>query len=49
MEGIFELKETLDAVYRHYWWHDMRKDVEEIIRSCPECSIRGSDRGREGH
>ena len=28
----------------------MRKDVEEIIRGCPECNARGSGRReREGH
>ena len=47
MEDILELKETLDAVCRHYWWHDIRKDVEETIKDCSECNTRGSGRGRE--
>ena len=48
--GHFGVERTLDAVGWHYWWDGMRKDVEEIIRGCPECNARGSDRRkREGH
>jgi len=43
--GHFGVERTLDAVRRHYWWHGMRKDIEDIIRGCPECNARGSGRG----
>ncbi len=44
--GHFGVERTLDAVCRNYWWNDMRKDVEEIIRGCPEYNTRGSSRGK---
>ena len=47
--GRFGVERTLDTVCQQYWWHDIRKDVEETIRSCSECNTRGSERGREGH
>jgi hypothetical protein len=43
--GHFGVERTLDAVGWHYWWDGMRKDVEEIMRDCPECNTRGSGRG----
>lgn len=45
--GHFGVERTLDAVGWHYWWDGMRKDVEEIIRGCPECNARGSGRREE--
>ena len=38
--GHFGLNRTLDAVRRHYWWHGMKDDIEEIIKGCPECNAR---------
>ena len=43
--GHFRIERTLDAVYQQYWWHGMRKDVEETIKDCPEYKTRGLCRG----
>lgn len=45
--GHFGLARTLDAVKRHYWWHGMRNDIEEIIKGCPECNARNPVRGEK--
>ena len=45
--GHFGLNRTLDAVRRHYWWHGMKDDIEEIIKGCPECNARNPVRGEK--
>jgi len=43
--GHFGVQRTLDAVRRHYWWHGIRKDVETVVRGCPQCNARNPNRG----
>jgi len=45
--GHFGLDRTLSAVGRHYWWHGMRKEVQEIIKGCPQCNARNPLRGEK--
>jgi len=45
LAGHFGIGRTLDAMKRHYWWHGMKKDVEEFVRGCPECNARNPKRG----
>ena len=43
--GHFGVQRTLDAVRRYYWWHGLKKDIEEVIQACPECNARNPNRG----
>jgi len=43
--GHFGVDRTTDAVRKFYWWHGMRKDVEEAVRACPKCNARNPIRG----
>ena len=45
--GHFGLNRTMDAVRRHYWWHGMKDDIEEIIKGCPKCNARNPVRGEK--
>jgi len=43
--GHFGIQRTLDAVKRHYWWHGVTKDVQEVVRACPNCNARNPVKG----
>ena len=37
MAGHFGVQKTLELVTRRYWWPQLRKFVEEYVRTCDVC------------
>lgn len=46
MAGHFGREKTLDLLARKYFWKEMRKDVEEYVKSCAVCQKRKAKRHR---
>ena len=37
-------KRTHDLIALHYWWPDMRRAIENYVRSCDHCQRKKEDR-----
>jgi len=38
------MKRIFDFISLRYWWHGMRKSVEDYVRKCDPCQRRKEDR-----
>ncbi|GET57438.1 DDE-type integrase/transposase/recombinase [Rhizophagus irregularis DAOM 181602=DAOM 197198] len=46
LSGHFGIEATLDRIKENYWWKNMKEDVEEYVRTCWNCQMRGKPRGK---
>ena len=46
LSAHFGAKVTYEKVVKQYWWPNMRKDVEEYVRSCDKCQRRGKSKNK---
>jgi hypothetical protein len=46
LSGHFGIEATLDRIKENYWWENMRGDVEEYVKTCWNCQMRGRPRGK---
>ncbi|EXX67080.1 protein NYNRIN-like [Rhizophagus irregularis DAOM 181602=DAOM 197198] len=46
LSGYFGIEATLDRIKENYWWKNIKEDVEEYVRTCWNCQMRGKPRGK---
>ena len=46
LSGHFGMNATYGKIRKRYYWKNMRKDIEEYIRTCWNCQVRGKPSGR---
>src|SRR6185369_13860581 len=46
LSGHFGMEATLDRIRENYWWKNMRDDIEEYVKTCWNCQMRGKPRGK---
>ncbi|GET59960.1 DDE-type integrase/transposase/recombinase [Rhizophagus irregularis DAOM 181602=DAOM 197198] len=46
LSGHFGVEATLDRIKENYWWKNMKEDVEEYVKTCWNCQMRGKPRGK---
>ena len=44
--GHFGINATYEKVKERYYWKNMKKDIEEYIKTCNQCQQRGKPRGK---
>ncbi|GBC54380.2 uncharacterized protein LOC115178352 [Rhizophagus irregularis DAOM 181602=DAOM 197198] len=46
LSGHFGMNATYEKMRERYYWKNMRKDIEEYIRTCWNCQVRGKPSGK---
>jgi hypothetical protein len=41
LAGHFGIDTTYEEIKENYWWKNMRKDIEDYVKSCWKCQMRG--------
>ena len=45
--GHFGVEATYNKIIQCYYWKNMRKNIEEYVRSCKQCQLRGNRGGED--
>lgn len=45
LSGHFGIEATIERIKEKYYWKNMRKDIEQYVKSCWECQMRGKPQG----
>src|SRR6185369_12222247 len=46
LSGHFGINATYEKIREKYYWKNMKRDVEEYVKSCWECQMRGKPSGK---
>src|SRR5215469_11939735 len=46
LSAHFSTQTTYEKINQRYWWKNMRKDIEEYIKTCDKCQWRGKPVGK---
>lgn len=46
LSAHFGIEATYERIKEKYWWKNMRKDIEEYVKSCYKCQMRGKPLGK---
>src|SRR3954471_8164707 len=46
LSAHFGIEATYERIDERYWWKNMRKDIEEYVKSCYRCQMRGKPVGK---
>src|ERR1043166_299777 len=46
LSGHFGMNATYEKIRQRYYWKNMRRDIEEYVRTCWNCQVRGKPNGR---
>src|SRR5688500_14985756 len=46
LSAHFGIEATYEKVYEKYWWNNMKENIEEYVKLCWKCQMRGRPQGK---